>query len=354
MLLLRPDHIGDVLLTSPAVALLRESLPRAHLSYIVGPWSAEVAWGGPPVDSLRTLTFPGFTRRSNANLLAPYALLMREAAGLRRERYDLAVVFRPDHWWGALLTQIARIPVRVGGGTPETTPLLTHVRGAVPGEHATQTALGLARLALDTFGVPAVDVSTLPSFRVSQADRTTAREFWARHGFGDQRVVGIAPSAGATLKSWPIGRWADLADELVATSATVLFIGGPDDGALVAAIQACMSQAPAATAWGQSLGVSAALLERCWLLVGLDGGQAHLAGAVGTPTVRLYGPAPSQAFGPWPAQEQQRVLVAGRLGCVPCGYLEAPPCGATALPACMLALGVEDVMKAVRAQFERH
>ncbi|MGI9145978.1 MAG: glycosyltransferase family 9 protein, partial [Chloroflexota bacterium] len=43
VLLVRPDHIGDVLLTSPAVALLRVSLPSAHLTYMVGPWSAAVA-----------------------------------------------------------------------------------------------------------------------------------------------------------------------------------------------------------------------------------------------------------------------------------------------------------------------
>ena len=126
MLLVRPDHIGDVLLTSPAVALLRESLPGAHLSYLVGPWSAEVARAGPSVDSLRTLAYPAFTRHSSPNVFAPYVLLMREAARLRRERYDLAVVFRPDHWWGALLALVAGIPVRVGGRTPETTPLLTH------------------------------------------------------------------------------------------------------------------------------------------------------------------------------------------------------------------------------------
>ena len=152
MLLLRPDHIGDVLLTSPAVALLRESLPGAHLTYLVGPWSAEVARGGPPVDSLRVLAYPGFTRQANPNLVAPYALLMREAARLRRERYDVAVVFRPDHWWGALLALVAGIPVRVGGDTPETTPLLTHARAALPGEHAAATALELARLALQAFG----------------------------------------------------------------------------------------------------------------------------------------------------------------------------------------------------------
>jgi hypothetical protein len=59
-------------------------------------------------------------------------------------------------------------------------------------------------------------------------------------------------------------------------------------------------------------------------------------------------------FGPWPAQDQdQRVLVAQHLACVPCGHLESPPCGATTLPACMLALSVDDVLKAVKAQLDQ-
>ncbi|HEY0580638.1 MAG TPA: hypothetical protein VGE94_00545, partial [Chloroflexota bacterium] len=52
-------------------------------------------------------------------------------------------------------------------------------------------------------------------------------------------------------------------------------------------------------------------------------------------------------FGPWPPRPDQRVLLTNALPCVPCGHLEAPPCGAERLPACMLALGVTDVLKAV-------
>ena len=86
MLLLRPDHVGDVLLTAPAVALLRASLPAAHLTYVVGPWSMDAARHGPAVDSLRTLAYPGFARRRNANLLAPYAAKPRRPpAALRVE-----------------------------------------------------------------------------------------------------------------------------------------------------------------------------------------------------------------------------------------------------------------------------
>ena len=167
VLLLRPDHIGDVLLTAPAVALLRASLPRAHITYVVGPWSAEAARHGPPVDEVRTLAYPGFTRRPNPNLLWPYALAVRTAARLRREQYDLALVFRPDHWWGALLGALAAIPLRVGSQTPETAPLLTHSHATNAPEHAAEQALSLARLALSVAGVAPTPASQVATFSVS-------------------------------------------------------------------------------------------------------------------------------------------------------------------------------------------
>lgn len=351
MLLLRPDHVGDVLLTAPAVALLRASLPAAQLMYIVGPWSIEAARNGPHVDNLRTLVFPGFTRRRNANLLAPYSLLGRQATRLRRERFDLAVVFRPDHWWGALLAMAAGIPVRVGGDTPETKPLLTHAQPVRTDKHAADQALDLARLALRATGVVPREPIDVDSFKISDSARQKAAELWYRWALVGRRVVAIQPSAGAVLKSWPVERWASLADALADTGVDVLFIGTPLEAPVIGAIQKRMRR-PSGVACGQSLDVSAAMYARCVLLVGPDSGAAHLAAVVGTPTLRLYGPAPVEVFGPWPPRTDQRVLVERGLGCVPCGYLELPPCGATTLPACMLALSVEDVLHAVRSQLD--
>jgi ADP-heptose:LPS heptosyltransferase len=86
------------------------------------------------------------------------------------------------------------------------------------------------------------------------------------------------------------------------------------------------------------------------LLIGLDGGAAHLAGVVGTPTMRLYGPLPPQVFGPWPSRPDQQVVITRDLQCVPCGHLQDPPCGATTLPACLLALDVDDVLNTIEHQ----
>src|SRR5260370_23406888 len=114
VVLLRPDHLGDVLLTTPAIAALREALPSAHIDALVGPWAAGVLAGNTRLDTVRTLTSPGFDRTGAAFPWQPYRLLARAARELRALRYDVGVNARPDFWWGAALLARAAIPVRVG------------------------------------------------------------------------------------------------------------------------------------------------------------------------------------------------------------------------------------------------
>jgi ADP-heptose:LPS heptosyltransferase len=351
VLLVRPDHVGDLLLTASAIALLRTSLPRAHLTYLVGPWSASAARQAPSVDEVRTLAFPGFTRQRKSHVVEPYAVLLREANRLRKEGYDLAVILRQDHWWGALLALCAGVPLRVGGATPETTPLLTHTYAASADEPWAAQSLGIARVALNAVGATAVEPDTVRPFAISDSAHAAADALWQQHHLGNA-VIGVHPTAGAPLKSWPVQRWAQLADALVAEGSQLIFTGAPDDAALLNTIGERMRSCVPRLC-GQSLEVSAAIYERCRLVISVDSGAGHLAAAVGTPTVRLYGPAHARVFGPWPTRNDQHVLSTKSLACAPCGFLEAPPCGAGATPACMLAIGVDDVLNAVRVQLNQ-
>ncbi len=349
VLLLRPDHLGDVLLTSPAVSLLEAALPDVELTYLVGPWGAEVARRGPLGDRVEILAFPGFERRPKESLMAPYRLLWREASRLRARRYAAAVVFRPDHWWGALLALAAGIPVRIGFQTPETQPLLSHAFPRRSDLHAAEQSLELARLAASLLGGrPARQARPSTRFDLSNDDRARARNLLDRAGLGGRPIVAIHPSAGAPLKSWPVERWAALADRLGAEGADVLLSGGPEDGDLLRAV-AERSRARPSIACGQPVATTAAVLARCSVAVGPDNGPLHLAAAMGTPTVRLYGPAPPTVYGPWPADDAQRVLITDTLACVPCANLVSPPCGAREMPPCMLALTVEEVAANVKA-----
>lgn len=127
VLLVRPDHLGDLLMSAPAVELLRKMLPHAHLTMMVGPWGVEIARRDPLLDEVLTCPFPGFTREPKGSAVAPYRLLWKTARELRRGRYDAVLLLRFDHWWGAWMAALAGTPVRVGHGVPECLPFLTHV-----------------------------------------------------------------------------------------------------------------------------------------------------------------------------------------------------------------------------------
>jgi ADP-heptose:LPS heptosyltransferase len=121
--------------------------------------------------------------------------------------------------------------------------------------------------------------------------------------------------------------------------------GGLDERARVEQIAARVEPRPATLVGETTIGQLAALFSRCGLVVGGDSGPLHLAAAVGTPTVRLYGPTDVREFGPWPPGSKQIALAAG-LPCQPCRNLVAPPCGAAETPACMQALTPDAVLAA--------
>ena len=119
ILVIRPDHIGDVLLVTPALRLLRRAFPESEITALVGPWAAAVLANNPDIDRLETCRFPGFERgRPRAGLRA-YAQLWEEAGRLRGEEYQLALNLRDDFWWGAALAAFGGIPYVWGFDTPE-------------------------------------------------------------------------------------------------------------------------------------------------------------------------------------------------------------------------------------------
>lgn len=355
VLVLQPDHLGDILLAAPALALLRAGLPRSSFTYLVGPWSADAARHGPLSDDVRTIAFPGFTRSPQRNLLHPYLTLRRVAQRLRTERFDAAVIVRHDHWWGALLAAAAGIPVRIGFSTADTLPLLSHSVPLDPTQHVAGRVMSLVGAVVGWLGgkLPTTAPGD-PAFRPRDADHLAAERILVGTGTGGQPRALVHPGAGMPLKSWPAERWGALADGLAARGVAVVLSGGPGEDELLRQVQRQMAAPPAALVQHQPLGTLAAVLHRCHVAIGPDNGPLHLAAAVGIPTVRLYGPAAASVYGPWPPAADQQVLQAEELACTPCGHLTNPPCGASSLPPCMWAIQLGSVLAAAeRALFPR-
>ncbi len=339
VLVVKPDHLGDLLLLTPALRELRAGLPHAHIALMVGPWSAAAIRGSPSVDSVLFCPFPGFTRQPKPGLLQPYTLLLRTALLLRAGHYDVAVIARDDHWWGALLVFVAGIPRRVGYDVPEVAPLLTDALPYDPDRHVTRQALDLvARLT----GGPASSPPAM-SAPIAAEDELWAQNWLAAHGLdGGERLVAIHPGSGGQSKLWPAARWSMVADEMMARGWQVILTGGTAERALVDAIARGLSKAPLLIRGEASLGALAALYARCDLVLGSDSGPLHLAAAAGVATVVLFGPVDDGRFGPWGPPDRHHVVRSG-LWCSPCGSVDGCPRG-TSPAECMTTISVSQVL----------
>ena len=339
ILLIRPDHLGDVLLTIPAIRALRQARPDARLVALAGPWSAGVVSAYPDIDVTLTLPFPGFSRNPTRPSAHPYRLASEWARQLRQLEADTAIIFRPDHWWGGLLARLAGIPQRVGYATPDLSPFLTDTRPLRTG-HAVEHSMSLVQSW--TGPVPAPPLT----FPVDNADRALIRQKLADAGLpaGAPRVI-IHPGAGTHIKQWPAAHWARVADRLITEwGQPAIFTGGDHEIRLVREITDLMRGPAISLAGETNLFELAALYEGARVVLGPDSGPLHLATAVQTPTVHLFGPADPVEFGPWGDPQHHAVLTTD-IACRPCRVLDWPGASAAEHP-CVRDIGPDAVIAA--------
>lgn len=343
ILLIRPDHVGDVLLTTPAIRALRDHLPYAEIHALVGPWSSEVMGSYPDVDLTLTLPFPGFSRQPRQSLRERYQFIAITARQLRVIGYSAAIIFRPDHWWGALLAKLAGVPTRIGYDHPDVAPFLTQI---LPQQHE---HVVIKNLRLVEHWTGTLDPSkVLYHFPVEEADQAYVDgylEIWGAKPTA--RIIAIHPGSGAALKNWTEDKWASVGDTLAEQlDAQVVLTGGAHEVILTRNIADRMKTHPIVAAGDTRIRQLAALFARCSVVLGSDSGPLHLAAAVGAPTVTLYGPADPQEFGPWGSPEQH-VVITSSIGCRPCRVLDwggDPPENHP----CVRDIGIGAVLEAAR------
>lgn len=344
VLILQPDHLGDILLSQPAVAMLREWLPDDELVGVVGPWSHEIAERAWPVDRVITIDFPGFTRAGRRTLTSPYAELRRASSHLVTLNARAAVILRPDAWWATWLASLVA-PVVVAADDSRCKPFATYPVSLPQSAHATERAWMLAAAFAAHVGASHVDLPSVRytrlHFPVAESASARARELLQQHHVSDQYVV-IHPGSGAPVKAWPNHRWGQIARYLTRCGLQVVVTGSETERATADEI---VSFAPGTVTVAGRTEVSelAELLRCAKLAIGPDCGPLHLAVAVDTPTLHLFGPSDPVRYGPWGDTKRHRVLRAG-WSCARCGDLSlarGAGCG------CMLALQWDTVAEAL-------
>jgi ADP-heptose:LPS heptosyltransferase len=340
--------MGSIVLMTPAIRLLRERYPQARLTFVTQAANRELLGMLDGVDDVLALELgrgPGAFLRSLAGLVA----------ASRRRRFDLWIDAEFLTRFSALLTAVVGARTAVGFHAPEVP------RGRA---HHVQVPFNSAFHMVDNFcGVATGDVAPPPpaEARALQAIAPTpdaARTLGdklaeAGLGLGEPFVV-LNPNAGelALERRWSVERFAQLADELLERfPGKVVVVGAPAERAYVAGMLAHLRTPERVIdlAGRTSLPELVALFAEAKLLVSNDTGPLHLACAVGTPTVSIFGPESPLLFGP--RGPQHRVISRG-LACSPClnVYNGRTVSCRFAVTRCVAEIGVDVVLAAALAQ----
>jgi ADP-heptose:LPS heptosyltransferase len=280
------NQMGDMVCATPCFRAIRERWPAAEIALVTAPVNSQVVAHNPHLD--RVLLF-------EQRLWRDPRALRRFLGDLRGFGAELAIVLNSVSFSATSAMIALRSPARwiVGGDSapfgwdlarayslrmPATPDLDRH---SVEHSLAPLRAVGITTDDLSTVVVP------------SPAQRREAAELAGRLLPGP-RFWALHPGAGKRQNVWPPDRMADLADRAAASGTPVLVLHGPADGealaAFVAARAARDDAAPVVVAPPLSVGTAAALLERAERFLCNDTGIMHVAGAVGVPTVALFGP----------------------------------------------------------------
>ncbi|NWG16538.1 MAG: WecB/TagA/CpsF family glycosyltransferase [Chloroflexi bacterium] len=309
VLVVQLADIGDLILSTPALAALRQARPDAHITLLAGAHAAPVVRGLPLVDDIFTLDRQAFN--SSTALLKPANL--RRLFGLGR--FDTVVYFhhftlRLGTFKFALIALAARAKRRIGLDNDRAWFLTDTLLDAGFG------ARHQAQYWLDLVGLLGADSTPRPA--VVAADPLSPQLSTL---FNSALVVAIHPGSGgySRARRWDAAGFAAVADALHDEyGAEIVLVGGPDDD--TASVKAAMRNEPLDLSGQTTLPQLAALLAKCRLFIGADSGVMHLAAAVGVPVVAVFGPSNAAAWGPWPPDGAARV-VRSAPECSPCSYV---------------------------------
>jgi ADP-heptose:LPS heptosyltransferase len=268
----------------------------------------------PDLDALITIPFPGIEPRREGGPLGPYKLLGRAADALAENKYDLGIVLRFDHWWGAALLWAAGVPRRWGYDTPGLPSWLTNKVPYKPGRHEVEQSYRLAEAVARSTGAWHGTPLTVdrergypplrPPIPLSMQD--PPRE-WLRAS----KPVAIHPGTGAANKLWTLEGWAEVIDTLHDNGWAIAVTGSPSERPLVEAIvsTAANNRQPVNLA-GQTANINelAWLFSHAHMVLGVDSGPLHIAAAFNLPTLHLYGPSDERIWGPWGDPRRHRAL----------------------------------------------
>jgi heptosyltransferase-3 len=349
-------HHGDVLLTSPVYSALKQASPGIEIDALIYRETLPMLAFNPDLARIHTIDRGWKKRGLVGQVRAEWELL----STLRARRYDL-VVHLTDHRRGAWLVRALaprfsvapRKPNARGIGAALWNATFTHryanassvpSGAALARRHTVDQNLdALRRLGLSPNRPPLTMVAGDDGERAATA-------LLDRLGVAGP-FIAMQPTSRWLFKCWPVANNAALIARLLRRGETIVLSCAPDarERALLGAIAAAVGATPGVPLDrlkiaddDGTLNRLAAVIDRAKLFVGIDSAPMHIAAAVGTPVVALFGPSGEFNWGPW--QVAQRVVTNDAFRCRPCGQ---DGCGGGKVSDCLVQLPVDRVLAAI-------
>lgn len=283
ILVIKLRYLGDVLLATPTLHALKTAHPASRVTALVNRGTEEILYANPHVDDIIPLDRGSLIEQC------------RFALQIRRRRFD-TVVDLTDGDRAAFLTWVSGATVRVGFNAEDrwTGRCYTTVVRGNEGSHRIERDLA----ALSPLGIKAQD--HLPRIWLSAEDDARVEQLVRDLAIPTDRPwVVIQPGARYWFKAWPTERFADLADRLTDRFDCQVLVGGsPEEQPLTESVVKQAKSRVLNIAGRSNVRTLAALLKRSALFVGNDTGIMHIAAAIGTPVVGLFGPSNPIEWGP--------------------------------------------------------
>lgn len=284
------SRIGDVVLSTAVIPPLQRAFPSARISFLVGSKSWEILWGDIRISELIIYDSKGVHKG-----LAGKLKLLRK---LRVKKFDLVVDLRDS-----LLSRL--IGTRRWG-----LPLMERFNPEYRQLHAVDRYLDV----LQINGIK--DILSLPEIQILPYEKEQAKEFLLQRDIKEKDLlIAIHPGGSWKYKLWPVKKFAELGDIIAKKyEAKILVFTGPDEIELQDQMSKMMNSKPI---FIKDIGLRqlAAIIQRCQLYIGNDTGPMHIAAAVGTRVISIFGSTDAKRSGPY---GDGHIVISKKIDCSPC------------------------------------
>lgn len=332
ILLIKPSSLGDIIHALPTLAAIRKTFPKARISWLVKKEWAPILRRHPMLDEIIEVEFSA-------------AKLFRLIGPLRARRFDVVVDLQGLLRTG-VLSWLSGAPTRIGFADAREGSSFSYTErivGPMREMHAVDRYLRLAS-ALGAQERQAEFV--LPD---SPDEEGRSQALFTKVGLdGASNVIGIAPSARWVTKRWAAESFAAVADQLQHEGLhRVVFIGATQEKGDIAQVKQSMRTAAADLTGLTTVGDLPAVMRRLCLLITNDSGPMHVAAAVGTPVVAVFGPTSPACTGPY---GDGHTVLTSSVHCRPCFRRQ---CDNPNTNECLTSITVDEVVHASRIILQR-